>query len=101
MELSMTDPLRAQVLLRCAQEMITNCVRHAQARNLWISLVPDENGIAMIARDDGQGVDALEEGNGLMGMKERLKQLDGELKIESSPGAGFVLHAWVPMETAT
>lgn len=100
-ELSMTDPLRAQVLLRCAQEMITNSVRHARARNLWISLVPDENGIAMIARDDGRGVDAVEAGNGLIGMQERLKQLDGELKIESSPGAGFVLHAWVPMETAT
>jgi signal transduction histidine kinase len=100
-ELSMTDPLRAQVLLRCAQEMITNSVRHARAKNLWISLVPDENGVAMIARDDGRGVDAVEAGNGLIGMKERLKQLDGELKIESSPGAGFVLHAWVPMETVT
>ncbi len=31
-ELALTDPLRAQVLLRCAQEMITNSVRHAQAR---------------------------------------------------------------------
>jgi signal transduction histidine kinase len=101
MELSMTDPLRAQVLLRCAQEMITNSVRHARAKNLWISLVPDENGVAMIARDDGRGVDAVEAGNGLIGMQERLKQLDGELKIESSPGAGFVLHAWVPMETVT
>ena len=38
-ELAMTDPRRAQVLLRCAQEMITNSVRHARAKNLWISLV--------------------------------------------------------------
>jgi len=53
-ELSMTDPLRAQVMLRCVQEMITNSLRHAQAKNLWISLVPDENGVAMIARDDGR-----------------------------------------------
>jgi signal transduction histidine kinase len=101
MELSMTDPLRAQVLLRCAQEMITNSVRHAQARNLWISLVPDENGVAMIARDDGRGVSAVEAGNGLKGMAERLKQLGGELKIETSPGAGFALRAWVPVETTT
>jgi signal transduction histidine kinase len=101
MELSMTDPLRAQVLLRCAQEMITNSVRHAQARNLWISLVPDEHGVAMIARDDGRGVDAVEAGNGLKGMAERLKQLGGELKIETSPGAGFALRAWVPVETTT
>ena len=101
MELSMTDPLRAQVLLRCAQEMITNSVRHARAKNLWISLVPDENGIAMIARDDGRGVDAVAAGNGLKGMAERLRQLGGELKIETSPGAGFALRAWVPVETTT
>jgi len=98
MELSMTDPLRAQVLLRCAQEMITNSVRHARARNLWISLVLDENGVAMIARDDGRGVSTVEAGNGLKGMAERLRQLGGELKIETSPGAGFALRAWVPME---
>jgi signal transduction histidine kinase len=100
-ELSMTDPLRAQVMLRCAQEMITNSLRHAQAKNLWISLVHDENGVAMIARDDGRGADAIEVGNGLKGMAERLRQLGGELRIESSPGAGFSLHAWVPVESTT
>jgi signal transduction histidine kinase len=52
----------------------------------------------MIARDDGRGVDAVEAGNGLKGMAERLKQLGGELKIETSPGAGFALRAWVPVE---
>jgi signal transduction histidine kinase len=36
--LVMTDPQRAQLLLRCAQEIITNSVRHAGARNLWIRL---------------------------------------------------------------
>jgi signal transduction histidine kinase len=100
-ELSMTDPLHAQVMLRCAQEMITNSLRHARAKNLWISLVHDENGVAMIARDDGRGTDAVEVGNGLKGMAERLRQLGGELKIESSPGAGFSLHAWVPVEATT
>ncbi len=100
-ELSMTDPLRAQVMLRCVQEMITNSLRHAQAKNLWISLVRDENGVAMIARDDGRGTDAVEVGNGLKGMAERLRQLGGELRIESSPGAGFSLHAWVPVEAKT
>lgn len=100
-ELAMTDPLRAQVLLRCAQEMITNSVRHARARNLWVRLLQDENGVAMIARDDGRGVDEVTTGNGLNGMAERLRQLGGELTVESSPGAGFSLHAWVPMETVT
>jgi signal transduction histidine kinase len=100
-ELAMTDPRRAQVLLRCAQEMITNSVRHARAKNLWIGLVQDVNGVALTARDDGRGVNNVEAGNGLSGMAERLRQLDGDLKIETSPGAGFSLYAWIPVEGIT
>jgi signal transduction histidine kinase len=100
-ELAMTDPNRAQVLLRCVQEMITNSVRHARADNLWISLVQDENGVALTAQDDGRGVTSVEAGNGLKGMSERLRQLDGELEIETSPGAGFSLHARLPLEGMT
>ncbi len=92
----MTEPKRAQVLLRCVQEMITNSVRHAQAGNLWIRLSMTRGGLAMSARDDGIGVDKVEVGNGLSGMSERLKQLGGKLEIESEPGAGFALHAWLP-----
>jgi signal transduction histidine kinase len=101
LELAMTDPRRAQVLLRCTQEMITNSVRHARAKNLWLSLVQDVDGVALTARDDGRGVNSVEAGNGLNGMAERLRQLGGELKIETSPGAGFSLHAWIPVEGIT
>lgn len=100
-ELALTDPQRAQVLLRCAQEMITNSVRHARADNLWLGLEHDESGVALTARDDGRGTDVVEPGNGLNGMSERLSQLGGELTFESKPGAGFRLHAWVPTETLT
>jgi len=96
--LVMTDPQRAQVLLRCAQEIITNSVRHARARNLWIRLSTAQDGLAMSARDDGRGVSRIKAGNGLRGMSERLTQLGGKLEIESARGAGFTLHAWVPME---
>lgn len=97
-ELVMTDPQRAQVLLRCAQEIITNSVRHARARNLWIRLSMNREGVAMSARDDGRGTGKLVAGNGLTGMSERINQLGGKLEIESGRGAGFTLHAWVPME---
>ena len=100
-DLALTDPVRAQVLLRCAQEMITNSVRHARADNLWIGLEHDENGVALIARDDGRGAKVVEPGNGLTGMSERLRQLGGELKFESKPGEGFRLHAWLPAENMT
>jgi len=92
----MTEPQRAQVVLRCVQEMITNSVRHAQADNLWIRLSVTGDGLAMSARDDGIGSDKVAVGNGLLGMAERLKQLGGKLEIESDPGAGFALHAWLP-----
>ena len=97
-ELALTDPQRAQVLLRCAQEIITNSVRHARAHNLWISLDSDTEGLALTARDDGRGSSHVTAGNGLNGMAERLKQLGGKLEFESRPGAGFTLHAWMPME---
>ncbi len=100
-EFTLNDPLRAQIILRCVQEMVTNSVRHAQAENLWISVAQDDGGVTLRARDDGRGAKKWVAGNGLNGMTERLGQLGGELKVETSPGAGFALSAWVPMEGTT
>jgi signal transduction histidine kinase len=93
------DPRRAQVLLRCAQETITNTIRHAQARNLWLSFAREADGSwRMSARDDGQGSEALQTGNGLSGMRERLAQVGGRLDIDTGKGKGFVLEARIPQE---
>ena len=97
-ELAMTDPGRAQVLLRCAQEVITNAVRHAEARNLWIRLRLDVDGVDMRARDDGRGVTKFEAGNGLKGMSERLRGLGGNLDVNTAPGKGFSLRARLPLK---
>lgn len=97
----MTEPQRAQVLLRVVQELITNSVRHAKAENLWITLSVNRDGLSMDARDDGIGTDKVAIGNGLRGMSERLKHLGGKLEIESEAGAGFALHAWLPAETTS
>jgi signal transduction histidine kinase len=96
---SVDDPLRAQVLLRCAQEIITNTVRHADARNLWLRCERTEtNELAIHARDDGRGADDVRQGNGLTGMRERLAQVGGRLKIVSARDQGFALDAWLPLE---
>ena len=71
------DPRRAQVLLRCAQEIITNAIRHANARNLWLRFERDGAELAIHARDDGRGAGDLHQGNGLTGMRERLAQIGG------------------------
>lgn len=93
------DPRRAQVLLRCAQEIITNAVRHANARNLWLRFDRSGSELAIHARDDGRGVDDLRQGNGLTGMRERLAQIGGRLNITTARNSGFALDAWLPLES--
>lgn len=96
--LTAVDPRQAQVLLRCAQEIITNTVRHAQAGHLWLQLEETSQGLILSARDDGQGTAEAKQGNGLRGMAERLAQLGGHLEIDSQSGAGFSITAMLPRE---
>jgi len=95
------DPRRAQVLLRCAQEIITNTVKHAGASNLWLRCERTENNeLAIHARDDGRGAAGFKQGNGLTGMRERLAQVGGRLNIDTHLDRGFALDAWLPLEAA-
>jgi len=95
------DPQRAQVLLRCAQEIITNTVKHAGASNLWLRCERTENNeLAIHARDDGRGAAGFKQGNGLTGMRERLAQVGGRLNIDTHLDRGFALDAWLPLEAA-
>ncbi len=95
-ELCLDDPQRAQVLLRCAQEIITNTVKHAYATNLWLGVERSERGVTLSARDDGRGAILFQGGNGLTGMRERLEALGGRLELHPNPGRGFALTAVVP-----
>jgi signal transduction histidine kinase len=99
--LLLDDPERAQVLLRCTQEIITNVVRHASARHLWIRLRRERGRILMNAHDDGRGASQVVIGNGLRGMRERLVEYGGELSIDTRPQAGFKLHLALPVSAAT
>lgn len=95
--LNIDDPARAHVLLRCAQEAVTNAVKHARASRLWLSLMPGQGGVVLRARDNGHGTARLTAGNGLRGMGERLAQFGGRLDIDTAPDRGFSLTAWLPM----
>ena len=58
--LTIDDPERAHVLLRCTQEIITNAVRHAGASRLWLSARADGARASRLqARDDGRGADQV------------------------------------------
>jgi signal transduction histidine kinase len=89
------DAERALTILRCAQECVTNAIRHSGADNLWIELVPRDGGLDLSVRDDGQGAPALSEGNGFAGMRERLVALQGRLSVFPGP-PGFEARVWVP-----
>jgi len=100
---SVDDPQRAQVVLRCVQEIITNTVRHSGANHLDLKFERNEqNELTIHARDDGRGANAqFVYGNGLIGMRERLQQVGGKFTLYTSPGKGFQLEVWLPLSFGT
>jgi len=92
-------------VFRVVQECLTNIVRHAQARQAIISLEivrPSTAGKALCLRvtDDGQGcaADKLKTGFGLLGMRERINSLGGELIIQTQPQQGMNIIANIPLK---
>jgi signal transduction histidine kinase len=95
-ELWALDPARADTIVRCVQEVITNTLRHAQATRLVIKLEQAENGsVCVTTRDDGRG-GRFVEGSGLAGMRERFRNLGGDPTVASLPGQGFSIRGAIP-----
>ncbi len=91
------DAERAHVLLRCAQELITNTVRHAGARRLALAFAREGHELVLRSRDDGRGASPGRHGNGLTGMHERLQALGGTLRIRTAPGEGYQVEIRLPL----
>jgi two-component system sensor histidine kinase UhpB len=99
------SPDLAIACFRVAQEALTNVVRHAQARHVWMELRQGESALELVVRDDGVGFavapaqeHAARRGSlGLLGMRERVKALGGTLDLESEPGRGTRVCATVPL----
>lgn len=87
-------PDQAHALIRCAQEAVTNAVRHAGAANLWLEVRAESGGVRLVARDDGTARAPAAPGSGLTGMRERLEQLGGRLALRTE--GGFTVDAWLP-----
>lgn len=86
----------AHTLLRCAQEAITNALRHGQSQNIEVHLRAVEDGLELVVADDGVPVSQLRPGHGLQGMQERLQGLGGSLQVVPRQGRGVQLRAWLP-----
>lgn len=80
------DPRLAQTILRCAQELITNTMKHANAKQMWLTLRRDEKYIWLVIEDDGVGINKMISGNGLKGIQERVRQCGGDSEFLSNKG---------------
>jgi signal transduction histidine kinase len=94
--MTVSDAARAETVLRCVQEVITNALKHAQARHVRIHIDPGTAGIDIHAQDDGRGCGGLSFGHGLTGMRERFERFGGNVTVESEPNKGLMLHATLP-----
>jgi len=95
------SPAQAHALIRCAQEAVTNAVRHADASNLWLQVKPDGDGVRLVARNDGRArPTASSPGSGLLGMHERVESLGGRLAVRKGADFGFTVEAWLPSGAA-
>jgi len=89
---------------RIAQEALTNVLRHAHARSVWLELTADARDLSLAIRDDGVGFErdpsarpAANASLGLVGMEERAALVGGSLWVDSAPGAGTVVRAVFPI----
>jgi len=95
-DLEVKLPAQSHALFRCAQEAITNAVRHAAARHVWIELRRADGGVVLSIRDDGRGQTQVVPGNGLRGIEERAVALGGRVQMGTRPGGGFEVDMWLP-----
>ena len=84
-------------LFRISQEGLTNVRKHAQASRVEVCLEYLEHSVRISIQDDGSGASQTGAGFGLMGLRERLALLGGNLTLTTSPGKGFLLQAEIPV----
>jgi signal transduction histidine kinase len=94
-------------LFRIIQEALTNVFRHARAQRVWVILAERKKEIAVTVRDDGVGVmehtAQFRPGNtgvGIASMRQRAKELGGEMKIRNA-NPGTVVELVIPIPSAT
>ncbi|MPY34292.1 sensor histidine kinase [Streptomyces adustus] len=84
------------VLYRVAQEGLTNTVRHSGADQAEIRLHPVPDGVELLVRDNGTGLEEGREGAGIRGMRERALLIGATLSLTPAPGRGTDIRLRVP-----
>ncbi len=90
------------VLLRSAQETLANVRKHSGAREVHIVLRTSGDIVTLLVRDDGVGFTQSphQPGFGLAGMRDRLALVNGNLSLETHPGAGTTVLVTLPLVAA-
>lgn len=91
-------------LYRAVQEAMTNCGKHADAKRVSITVKLHGNLVSVSVHDDGRGFDPTRihtHGLGLLGMKERVRALEGSIAVTSEPGQGTLLTLELPIMLAS
>ena len=84
---------------RIVQEALTNCAKHARARQISIRLLDQDEQIDLTVMDDGIGFDrakAAHSGLGLVGIEERVRELGGVIGVQSAPNHGTTIRTTIP-----
>jgi signal transduction histidine kinase len=86
-------------LYRAVQEGINNTCKHAQAKNIQVEIdFSNSNQVSLAIQDDGRGSITTNGGFGLIGLRERVHQLHGEIEFETAMDQGFRIMIKVPVK---
>jgi PAS domain S-box-containing protein len=91
-------------LYRVLQEALQNAIKHSHSHQIDVSLQRDLSGVILTVRDSGIGFEPTKalrgQGLGLIGMKERLRLVEGDLTIDTRPAGGTTICARVPLDSS-
>ena len=95
-------PLVETTAYRIVVELLTNIARHAEADAVSLTLTVRAGIMMLIVEDDGRGMSQPPpQGQlGLLGIRERLELIGGEMKIETAPGEGTAIFVRIPLPAA-
>jgi signal transduction histidine kinase len=100
---SAISPAVATAAYRILNEALTNIARHAAASAVDVRLATDGSHLTLVVRDDGRGITKEEQSGphalGLLGIRERARQLGGRVTVVGEHGRGTVLTLVLPLET--
>ena len=86
-------------IYRVVQEALHNCLRHSQATTVRVVVQQNMGLLLLSVQDDGKGFDVHQsKGMGLLGIEERVAQLEGTCRIRSGPGIGTILTVELPFQ---